>query len=169
MIATVPASRDVHRLVQELAAAIAAASNGAAPVGGAAAAAVLQELHRLAAGGPLEAPPSAPEAEAGSAAVAVAGAEAAAMQEAVGKAAEPGSHGVLRSLDAVLEAVRSGGTEVRSPLVMSLACLEHGAAGPVIEPGKDRDAAEAISRIPPSQDPGHGSPCSSPCASWSLH
>lgn len=79
---------------------------------------MLQELHRLAAGGPLEAPPSAPEAESVSAAVAVMGAEAAAMQEAVGKAAEPGSHGVLRNLDAVLEAVRSGGTEVTFSLAL---------------------------------------------------
>lgn len=77
---------------------------------------MLQELHRLAAGGPLEAPPSAPEAETSSAAVAVTRAEAAAMQEAVGKAAEPGSQGVLRNLDAILDAVRSGGVEVTSLL-----------------------------------------------------
>ena len=98
---------------------------------------MLQELHRLAAGGPLEAPPSAPEAEPGSAAVAVAGAEAAAMQEAVAKAAEPGSQGVLRNLDTVLAAVRSSGVEVTSFCITSFACLEHGAAGlvSVTEPG----------------------------------
>ncbi|KAK9839615.1 hypothetical protein WJX81_001019 [Elliptochloris bilobata] len=131
---------------QELAAAIAAASNGGAPVGGAAAAAVLQELHRLAAGEPPEASPSAaagPRSEA----VAVTGAEAAAMLEAVRKGAEPGSRGILRHLNAVLAAVRGGGVEAGRRAIRQLLTLPRAAA-----PGQLGDAP-AFAHNPASASP----------------